>query len=148
MHDSLLLCIARSRLYEVTKRQAAGYALFVSSGHIACYASKVTRRALVNKCDTLAVSDCRLCRLGGEAFIWVAGHSFGWRGIHLGGEACCTDRMGLSSRAGRLEDAGSVCFHHLHLMSCFRTWPLQNQLRLGGVQAGARRAHAQPQDDR
>ncbi|GIL74248.1 hypothetical protein Vretimale_1943 [Volvox reticuliferus] len=29
------------RLYEVGKRQAAGYALFVAAGHIACYASKV-----------------------------------------------------------------------------------------------------------
>ncbi|KAG2499446.1 hypothetical protein HYH03_002393 [Edaphochlamys debaryana] len=29
------------RLYEVGKRQAAGYSLFVAGGHIACYASKV-----------------------------------------------------------------------------------------------------------
>ena len=32
---------SRSKLYEVGKRQAAGYSLFVASGHIACYASKV-----------------------------------------------------------------------------------------------------------
>lgn len=33
-----------SRLYQVGKRQAAGYALFVATGHIACYASKVRRK--------------------------------------------------------------------------------------------------------
>ncbi|KAG2437746.1 hypothetical protein HYH02_011122 [Chlamydomonas schloesseri] len=36
------------KLYEVGKRQAAGYSLFVASGHIACYASKVA--ALVVGC--------------------------------------------------------------------------------------------------
>ncbi|GLI70491.1 hypothetical protein VaNZ11_015397, partial [Volvox africanus] len=34
------------RLYEVGKRQAAGYALFVAAGHIACYASKVAALAV------------------------------------------------------------------------------------------------------
>ncbi|GFR44975.1 hypothetical protein Agub_g6285, partial [Astrephomene gubernaculifera] len=34
------------RLYQVGKRQAAGYALFVASGHIACYASKVAALAV------------------------------------------------------------------------------------------------------
>ena len=38
-----------SRLYEVGKRQAAGYGLFVMFGHIACYASKVA--ALVVGCS-------------------------------------------------------------------------------------------------
>ncbi|KAG2441527.1 hypothetical protein HXX76_003149 [Chlamydomonas incerta] len=37
------------KLYEVGKRQAAGYSLFVASGHIACYASKVA--ALVVGCS-------------------------------------------------------------------------------------------------
>ncbi|GLC45649.1 hypothetical protein PLESTB_001790300 [Pleodorina starrii] len=34
------------RLYQVGKRQAAGYALFVAAGHIACYASKVAALAV------------------------------------------------------------------------------------------------------
>jgi len=38
---SLLLLPAHSRLYAVGLRQATGYGLFVATGHIACYMTKV-----------------------------------------------------------------------------------------------------------
>ncbi|EFJ46713.1 hypothetical protein VOLCADRAFT_62228, partial [Volvox carteri f. nagariensis] len=65
------------RLYQVGKRQAAGYALFVAAGHIACYASKVA--ALAVGCGMVLNGSLTAEQLT-NFIMWVDwGRILGWR---------------------------------------------------------------------